>query len=159
MSKEYIILVAVWISSFLLLFTIPKEMRRVGATAFLFKQVMTFVLGYLAVENGMLQYPVRELADVNRASFTYEFLAYPVLCAVFNARYPRHTSRARQCGYYVLYCSLFTIIEVLIEEYTDLVEYITWHWFYTYGSLFITFWITKKFCDWFFDTLPKYRAE
>ncbi|MBP1155573.1 MULTISPECIES: CBO0543 family protein [unclassified Paenibacillus] len=150
MSLEYIILIVVWVLSFLLIFAIPRDKLRVAMVAFLFKQMITWFLGLVVVELGLLVYPVRCLPEVNRTSFIYEYLAYPMVCAVFNARYPSHRSRWFQLGYYAAYCTVLTLTEVLIEIYTDLIEYIHWNWFWTWSSLFITFFMTRLFCVWFF---------
>lgn len=153
MSLEYIILIGVWFLSFLLIFTIPRNRFRVATIAFLFKQVMTWFLGLVVVELGLLVYPVRCLPEVNRASFIYEFFAYPMVCAVFNARYPSNRSRWFQLGYYAAYCTVLTLTEVFIEVYTDLIEYVHWNWFWTWSSLFMTFLLTRMFCVWFFRGL------
>jgi hypothetical protein len=153
MTLDRYILVGVLIVSFLLIFVIPREKYRLALVAFLVKQFIIAILGHVTVEYGALTYPVREFADVNRTSFVYEFLAYPMLCAVFNVYYPAHRSRLWQIGYYLLFCTVFTIIEVVIERYTDLIQYVRWNWFWTWGSLFVTFLFTRVCCVVFFTTV------
>lgn len=150
MTLDYIILTGVWILSFILIFVIPRNKIKIATIAFLFKQAITWPLGLMVVEFGLLDYPVRFFAEFNRSSITYEFLAYPIMCAVFVSRYPGQRNRWLQLGYYVAFCTFLTIGEVLIEKYTDLIRYFQWHWYWTWISLFITFWMTKLFCDWFF---------
>jgi hypothetical protein len=151
MTVEWFLLGAVWVLSLaLLVFTIPKERARVAHTAFLFKQMITWILGLLVVEFGLLEYPVRELASVNRTSMTFEFLAYPSICALFNARYPSRRSLPIQFVYFCAYCTGMTAVEVLIEKYTLLIDYVDWTWYWTWCSLFATFLSSRLFCVWFF---------
>ncbi|MEC0226253.1 CBO0543 family protein [Paenibacillus alba] len=75
---QYGIIVSVWILSLLLILLIPRQKRRLAMVAFLFKQYITCIFGHAVVELKLLAYPVRELADVSRTSFTYEYMAYPM---------------------------------------------------------------------------------
>lgn len=159
MRLEYWILLGVWVLSFLLLFLIPRNKRRLALVAYLFKQSITYLLGLVAVEYGLLEYPVRELAKVNRTSFTYEYMAYPVICAVFNAYYPVKGSRLRKCLYYAAFCTGMTVPEVLLERYTELVRYIHWHWWTTWLSLLVTFFATRRFCVLFFKNINRYTED
>ncbi len=153
MTLERGILVGVTVVSLLLILVIPRQRYRLAIVAFLTTQFMTTILGHVVVDSGALIYPVREFAEVNRTSFIYEFLAYPMVSAVFNAHYPVGRNRLTQIGYYVLYSSVLTIGEVVIERYTNLIVYIEWNWFWTWGSLLITFSITRAVCVVFFGTV------
>ncbi len=159
MRLDYWILLGVWALSFLLLFFIPRAKRRLALIAYLFKQSITYLLGLVAVEYGFLEYPVRELAKVNRTSFTYEYMAYPVICAVFNAYYPVESSRLRKFLYYAAFCTGLTIPEVLLERYTELVRYVHWHWWTTWLALLVTFFATRSFCVLFFKNISRYTKE
>lgn len=159
MKLYYGILAGVWILSLLLMILIPKDRRRMAVLAFLFKQTITYLLGLVAVELGLLAYPVRELADINRTSFTYEFMAYPMVCAIFNVYYPNGKSLWRQVIYYAGFCTILTVPEILLERYTPLVQYIHWNWPVTWLSLLVTFFMTRTFCVLFFRSLYKNSAE
>ena len=155
MRLEWWILLGVWILTIGLLFLIPKNKIRLAVTAFLFAQAITWIFGLLVVEYGLLSYPFRCFADVNRASFTYEFFAYPAVSGVFNVFYPSMSSKVIKFLYYGAYCTALTIPEVIIEKYTDLLEYHHWTWYWTWISLFLTFMITRGFCTWFFRGILK----
>jgi hypothetical protein len=159
MSRDQYLLIGVWVVSFLLIFTIPRDKFRLALVSFLFKQMITSVVGHVVVEYGLLAYPVTELADINRTSFTYEFLAYPIICAIFNVYYPFNRSRLYQVGYYIVFATALTIPEVLIERYTELIRYVRWNWFWTWGTLFITFLMTRVFCVAFFKTIQDAYAN
>ncbi|WML58612.1 CBO0543 family protein [Neobacillus sp. PS2-9] len=155
MRLEWWILLAVWILTTGMLFFIPKKKIRLAVTAFLFKQGITWIFGLIVVEYGMLTYPVRLFADVNRSSFTYEFYVYPAVCAMFNVFYPYARSKLIQFLYYCAYCTVLTVPEIFLEKYTDLIHYLNWAWYWTWITLFLTFAATRWFCVWFFKGIEK----
>jgi hypothetical protein len=151
MTVEWTILILVWITTFSLFFFVPRQKFRLAQVAILFKQMITWLLGLVVVELGLIEYPVRLFAAVNRSSFTFEFWAYPVVCGLFNARYPEKRSLLFKLFYYSSYCTVMTVVEVLIEKNTDLIKYIHWSWFWTWITLFVTFYMSRTFCKWFFS--------
>lgn len=150
MRIEWWLLLSVYVVATGIVFFIPKRKRRLAVVALLFKQVITFLIGLVVVELGLLEYPIRLFASINRTSFTYEYYAFPVICAAFNVWYPNGRSLLIQLGYYVGYTSVLTVIEVIIEKYTELIKYIHWEWYITWISLCLSFFITRLFCVWFF---------
>lgn len=150
MRMEWWILLSVYAAVAGIVFFIPKDKIRLALVAFLFKQVITFLTGIVVVELGLLEYPVRLFASVNRTSFTYEYFAFPVVCAAFNVWYPNNRSALAQVGYYVGYSSVLTIVEAMIEKYTDLINYVHWEWYITWITICVTFFMTRLFCVWFF---------
>ncbi|MFE5321754.1 CBO0543 family protein [Paenibacillus sp. NPDC056579] len=151
MKLEWTILVIVWMLTFSLFFFIPHRKFRLAQAAILFKQMITWIIGQVVVELGLLEYPVRCFASVHRSSFTFEFLSYPVICGLFNARYPAERSLWFKLFYFCSYCTAITVIEVLIEKYTELITYIHWSWYWTWITLLITFGMSRIFCKWFFS--------
>jgi hypothetical protein len=147
---EKVILYSIWVISTGSIFFIPRNKRRLALVAFLFKQAITWLLGLVVVEFGLIKYPVRFFSEVNRTSFTFEFYVYPVICGIFNVFYPTKRSRFIQLGYFYVFPTVMTIGEVIFEKYTDLIKYIHWHWFLSWLTLLITFYITRIFCVWFF---------
>ncbi|WP_166242852.1 CBO0543 family protein [Paenibacillus turpanensis] len=154
MNTEYAIIAYVWGLSLLLWFLIPRAKRRLAVTAFLFKQMITYPLGLLVVEYDLLAYPVRLLPEINRASLTFEFWAYPILCAFFNAHFPEKHKWWVKLGYYASFCSALTVTEIFLENHTNLIRYIQWNAAWTWVSLYLTFFITRSFCAWFWKRLP-----
>jgi hypothetical protein len=150
MRIEWWILISVYIVSIGIVFLIPKVKRRLAVVAFLYKQIITFLIGLVVVEWGLLEYPIRLFASINRTSFTYEYFAFPISCAAFNVWYPNGRSPLIQIGYYVGYSSVLTIIEVIVEKYTKLINYIHWEWYITWITICLSFFIVRLFCVWFF---------
>ncbi|KAF0818120.1 hypothetical protein KIS4809_2922 [Bacillus sp. ZZV12-4809] len=151
MRIEWWILLMVYIAATVILAFIPKNKIRLAVVALLFKQFITFLAGLAVVELGLLEYPIRLFPSINRTSFTYEYYALPAVCAAFNVWYPNGRSRVFQISYYAGFVSVLTIVEVLIEKYTALINYIHWEWYITWVSLCLSFYISRLFCKWFFQ--------
>jgi hypothetical protein len=132
---------------------IPKEKIRVAHAAYLFKLVITWSFGLAVVEYGLIQYPVRFFSYATKATFLFEFFLYPAICAVFVVNYPESKSIFHRFMYYFYYCTTLTIIEVIEERYTDVLQYIHWNGFLTWITFFITFYISHKYSQWFFKKI------
>ena len=151
MNIEYIILVTSWIVIIgLLIKYIPKNKLREAQVAFFIKQSITWFFGLLVVEFRLIEYPVRFFSYANRASFTFEFLIFPALCAIFNVNYPEKKTTLHQFIYYIYYCAGITVVESILEKYTNVITYINWSEFLTFVTLYLTFYITRKYYEWFF---------
>jgi hypothetical protein len=151
MSLDYTIIAIAWILTivFLAIF-IPKDKIREALVAFLFKQLITWITGLAVVELRLIEYPVRLFSYANRTSFSFEYFIYPSICAIFNVNYPKDKSFFRQFRYYFYYCTSLTFVEVVVERYTHILKYVHWTWYITWITLFITFYLTRKFYIWFF---------
>ena len=151
MRIEWWTLLSVYAVATGILFFTPKNKIRLAVVAFLFTQVITFLIGLSVVQLGLLEYPVRTFASINRTSFDYEFYLFPVSCAIFNVWYPNHRGPLIQLGYYIFSSTVLTIGEVIIEKYTELINYIHWEWYISWITIFISFFLVRKFCVWFFS--------
>lgn len=151
MNIDYIRIAIGWIVTIVLLVKfIPKNKVREAHIAFFFKQLITWVLGLLVVQLKLIEYPVRLFSYANKTSFTFEYFVYPSLCAIFNVHYPEKKSAFSQFMYYFCYCTTITVLEIFVERYTNIIKYIHWTWYITWITLFITFYMTRKYYEWFF---------
>ncbi|UOR12629.1 CBO0543 family protein [Halobacillus amylolyticus] len=154
MSIEHVILLTVWIVAFsALLILIPKDKILHALVAFHIKQCITWLFGIIVVEMRLIKYPVRLFDYATKASFTFEFFAYPAICAIFNVYYPEGKNKIAKFGYYALYTSVITVIEVILEINTNLIEYIHWSWYWTWITLFVTFFLARSYYKWFFKRI------
>jgi len=133
-----------------LLIWIPRKNIRHSIVIFFFKQFMTWILGLVVVELGLITYPVREFEKASHTSFSFEYFIYPAICVLFNLYYPREKSLPHRIGWFLLFPTWMTALEVMIEHYTQLINYIHWAWYWTWLSLFITFVFSFLFYHWFF---------
>lgn len=151
MNMDYALIIVEWfIVIGLLIKFIPRNKVREAFVAFAFKQLITWILGLSVVEMGLIEYPVRFFPQANKTSFTFEYFAYPAICAIFNVNFTKSKSLYKRFLYYFYYCTSMTIIEVIVEKYTSIITYIHWSWFTTWISLFVTFYMTRIFYKWFY---------
>ena len=149
---EKAILYFAWIATLIsLVLLIPKDKIRLGMVAFLFKMFLTWPMGLYVVNEGWIEYPVRFFANAAQASFTFEYFFYPAICAIFNVHFPEGKPAYVRAVYYILFCTVITAAEALLERHTDLIKYIHWNEAITWITLFITFYATCQFCRWFFN--------
>jgi len=151
MISDTLLLILAWgITSVLLLLYVPKEKIRESFVIFMFKQLMTWLIGLVVAELKLLEYPIRSFAYATKASFDFEYFFYPSFCVLFNLYYPEGKRISQQILYYFYYCTVLTMIEVLVEKYTNILEYLNWTWYITYISFAITFYLSHLFYRWFF---------
>ncbi|WP_405083551.1 CBO0543 family protein [Paenibacillus psychroresistens] len=130
---------------------IPKRQIKEALYVFLFVQVFTWPVGLAVVELNLIEYPVRFFPNALKSSFTLEYLVNPVICVFFIHYFPRSSKRIIRVGYYVLWTSLLTIAESIIEKYTDLIEYINFTWYYGWLVLLFVFYISDLGYIWYFN--------
>jgi hypothetical protein len=151
MNKDYILITIEWLITIgLLIIFIPRNKFREAFVAFTFKQIITWSTGLTVVELGLIEYPVRLFPYANKTSFTFEYFVYPSICAIFNVNFPENNGKFKKFMYYCYYCTSLTIIETIVERYTNIIKYVHWSWYTTWITLFLTFFMTRKFYVWYF---------
>lgn len=150
MKLEAIILIVVPIITILSLIFIPKHARFTAQFIFMFVQSPAWILGLVAVQLGLIEYPYRELSAVNRTSFIFEYLVLPIMCIHFNVHFPKYSSKMVKSMYYIGITLVFTIIEYYFEKYTLILKYTGWHISWTFISVVFIFWLSRKSTLWFF---------
>jgi len=144
--------ISTWvITSLLLLIFLPKKRLREALVSFLFKQLITWFFGLLVVEKDRIKYPFRLFfKNATKSSFAFEYFVYPSLCALFNLYYPENRNNKIKFLYYLANTSALTVLEFFIEKYTKLITYRKWAWYWTFSTIWITYYISHIFHDWFF---------
>ncbi|WP_317981500.1 CBO0543 family protein [Paenibacillus glycanilyticus] len=110
---------------------------------------MTWSLGLIVVELGLIEYPIREFVKASGTSFSFEYFIYPSLCVIFNLHYPVKVLW-KKVGWILGFPSILTLIEVILERSTELINYIHWTWYWTWISLCLTFLISRAFFLWIY---------
>jgi hypothetical protein len=160
MKIEQILMIAASLISVLSLFFIPKANRLQAQFIFLFVQFPTWLLGLVAVELKLLEYPVHELGHVNSTSFIFEYLILPIYCIHFNARYPRRATKLIKTLFYIGASLALTGVEVIVEAYTDIIEYTGWQWYITFLTVLFILWLSRISTLWFFKkTKPVHAGQ
>lgn len=119
----------------LLILSFKKSPIKEWILVFLLSSYFSTFLGVIIVEEEMLAYRVRFLSKHFDSSLLYEYLLFPVVCIYFyqTTYHSKYPSIILKCA---IYTSALTIIEVIIEKYTNLIEYLTWTWMNTLFSTF-----------------------
>lgn len=160
MSTEYIILVLVWIISIgLLLYVVPRGKRREAQISFLFMQTLAWFFGVIVVELELIVYPVRFFAYTLKNSFTFEFLAFPTISVLFNIFFPKRKPLNKRLLYISTFPTVLIMIEVLLEKYTDNIEYLNWNWFYSWSSMLAALLVSYAYFNWFFKNHRRHTHE
>ncbi|GEM_PF-369905 len=147
----YMLIIIEWIVTIgLLIRFIPRNKIREAHVIYLFKYLLAWTLSFPISEFKLIEYPVRLFPYANQTSYTFEAFVYPSLCAIFNTNFPEKKSFFNKFMYYFYYCTSITILEILTEKYTNIIKYIHWTWYITWITLFITFYISRKYYIWFF---------
>ncbi|MEH7120972.1 CBO0543 family protein [Neobacillus vireti] len=155
MLKEQIIeLSSCIIALVLLFFCVPKSKIREATLSLFFMQSLTWILSGIIVELKLIAYPVRFFSYAFRTSFTFEYIIFPVISVVFNLYYPRKGTLLNKISYTIAYPTVLIIGEVIVEKFTDNIEYLHWNWFFSWISMLVTLNIVYSFYKWFFR---KYR--
>ncbi|WP_077618167.1 CBO0543 family protein [Bacillus sinesaloumensis] len=145
------ILIVSWIIAIVLFyFLVAASKLREAILGFLSMQVLTWPLGYLVVELNLIRYPVRVFETATQSSFTYEFFVFPIVSALYNLYYPRD-SKVAGFLYTGIIVSVLTGAEVILEKFTDTIEYINWEWYYSWISMFIVLYISYGIWKWFLN--------
>ena len=153
MNIEDLILTASVVLSLLSLALTPRHKLLQMQFVFLFVQLPTWMLGLAVVQMGLIEYPHRELASVNRTSFIFEYIALPVLCVHVNTCYPWRAAAPLRAAYLAGIALLLTGAEVIFERYTQLIKYTGWEWYWTWLSVLLIFWLTQRMVEWFFKPI------
>jgi hypothetical protein len=139
MIMEGIILTGSVVVSLLSLVLTPRNKLLQMQFIILFVQLPTWLLGLSVVEMGLLEYPYRELASVNRTSFIFEYFVLPAVCVHVNNHYPWQASALMKATYFAGTSLLLTGAEVILERYTMVIKYTGWEWYWTWISVAIIF--------------------
>ncbi|MDF0727108.1 hypothetical protein PY093_10315 [Cytobacillus sp. S13-E01] len=141
---ETIIEILAWIVGIMLLFCVPKSKRREAFISILVMQVFTWPLGFIVTELKLVSYPIRFFEYATSSSFTFEYFIFPVISALFNIYYPKERSFLQVLTYTSVIVSLLTIGEVILELYTDNIQYLNWDWYWSWLSMFVLLHLSNR---------------
>ncbi|MTI81947.1 MAG: hypothetical protein FH758_13940 [Firmicutes bacterium] len=139
MGIEWIITwAAVIISLVALLFSLSKPPIKDWIIVYFLKAFISLNIAVFLVAQERFIFPVRFLPEVYQTSILFDLLVFPILCVLYNQTSYKSNLRSIIIQS-VLYSGIMTAIEVWLERYTKLIEYINWSWLHTFAYLIITF--------------------
>lgn len=133
-----------------------KHVKEWGIVFFATASVVT-ILAQFVVKGKKLKYTIRPLPQYFDTNILYEHLLLPLFCVWFN-QITYHAKLWSILGQALLYSSLHTLIEHLLEKKTDLIKWHRWTWFHNVASIASVFigsrgvlglfkWLSKRYDD------------
>jgi hypothetical protein len=103
---------------------------------FLLTSYISSLIGVIVVEENMLAYPIKFLENHFDSSILFGYLIFPIV----NVYFYRTTYDSKWAVILLqalVYATGLTIFEMILEKYTDLIDYISWTWIYTFFSTMV----------------------
>jgi hypothetical protein len=144
-----LLLIALGILLSILIFVSKKD-RRKAFFAFLTAQSITWPVGLLLVYFEKVEYPVRLFPKAIDSSFLHGYIMNPVVFAIYYIHYPSHAKLVWRLIYTILITAIPISVEILENNYTNLIKYKTWNPYYTWMFGLAAYFTMKKYLDWFF---------
>ncbi|WP_102345971.1 CBO0543 family protein [Bacillus sp. Marseille-P3661] len=160
MFMERLVLVAMWLLGFLgFILFIPRIDRRKGFLAFLMFQAIIWLFDMPSFYYGLLSAPVRELPKATDLPLTIDYFFYPVLFSIFYVHKKVKGSLWSRFIYFFVWTSMITLYDIVIERYTDLLQYgfLTWYGMWIYIAFL--FYLSEVCCNWFFKDKYLFQTE
>jgi hypothetical protein len=153
---ERVIEIFVWVNTTILLYLfVPRKKLHEAHISFLIMQVPSWFLGFLVVEYNLVEYPVRFFENASKSSFTFEFYALPAMSVLYTLYFPERKRLARRILYALSFSLVLTMSEVVLEKYTQNINYIHWAWYITWVSLLLVLHLSYLYTKWFMRTVRK----
>ncbi|WP_280525622.1 CBO0543 family protein [Neobacillus mesonae] len=112
-----------------------------------------------AFKYGLFSAPVRELPKATDLPLTIDYFFYPVWFAIFYVHKRIQANLWSRMTYFFVWVSVITIFDIVLERYTDLIEYETVAWYGIWIYFMILFFVSQVCCDWFFKDQTLFQAE
>ncbi|WP_102273091.1 CBO0543 family protein [Cytobacillus massiliigabonensis] len=160
MMMEHFILAAMWIFGFIgFILFIPRKNRRKGIFAFMIFQAFIWLCDMPSFKFGLLSAPVREFPKATDLAITIDYFFYPVLFSIFYVSQKRQGTKWMKFIYSLVWISAITLFDIVIEKYTDLLEYgrLTWYGMWLYIGLL--FFVSLTCCNWFFKDKALFQSD
>jgi hypothetical protein len=160
MLMEHWILTAMWLFGFIgFILFIPRKERRKGFLASLLFQAIIWLCDMPAFKYGLLSAPVRILPKATHLPLTIDYFFYPILFSIYYVHKSGKRSLLPRFAYFFVWVSVVTLFDIVLERYTDLLEYgiLTWYGMWIYiGFLFYA---SEIGCNWFYKDKSLFQAE
>lgn len=159
MSIEFVTLIVIWAIGVISFFIFtPKCHRRKLIFGYLVCKTLTWLSSLLYVNYNLLIFPIREFPKATDLLLTTEYFFYPLLCGFYIIHEPK-SNYFIQFLYLSLWVSILVIIGVIIEKYTNLIEYTHYHWYWNWLNLLCIFATSNIICHYFFKESTLFRND
>lgn len=160
MLMERLILVAMWLFGFVgFILFIPIHDQRKGFLAFLMFQADIWLCDMPSFQFGLLSAPVREFPKATDLPITIDYFFYPVLFAIYYVNKRVNSSLSSRRIYFLIWTTIITLYDILIERYTDLLKYEILPWYGMWIYIVFMFYISQVCCNWFYKDKTLFQVE
>jgi len=160
MRMEHLILLLMWLFGFVgFILFVPKKDRRKGILAFMMFQAIIWLCDMPAFKYDLLRAPVRELPKASDLPLTIDYFFYPVLFSIFYVHRRVEGSLGSRITYFLVWVSAASLLDIVIERYTDLLEYKFLKWYGMWMYIGFLFYISQVCCNWFYKDKAFFQAE
>jgi hypothetical protein len=160
MRMEYLILLLMWLFGFIgFILFVPKKDWRKGFLAFMMFQAIIWLCDMPAFTYDLLRAPVRELPKATDLPLTIDYFFYPVLFSIFYVHRRVNGSLGSRITYFFVWVSASSLLDIVIERYTDLLEYEFLKWYGMWMYIGFLFYISQICCNWFFKDKAMFQTE
>lgn len=103
MSKEFFIIVSLWIICIITLLTISKGRTRLTQVTFFFIQALAWIFEFILVSFELVEFPYREFRVATKMSFSLYYLIFPTVGVLFILFYPKQPGKLKVFLYYLFF--------------------------------------------------------
>jgi len=160
LQMEQLLLIVMWLSGFtgMILF-IPNNERRKGILAFMVFQSFIWLCDMPAFSFHLLSAPVREFPKATDLALTINYFFYPVLFSIYYVNKRKKNGLLSKITYFLVWVSTLTMYDVILERYTDLLEYGYIRWYGMWIYIGFLFFVSQACCNWFFKEKIQIQSE
>ncbi|MFP7298963.1 CBO0543 family protein [Neobacillus niacini] len=160
MRMEHMILVAMWLFGIIGFFLfVPRKDWRKGFLAFLMFQAIIWLCDMPAFKYDLLRAPFRELPKAADLPLTIDYFFYPVLFAIYYVHRKIGASLIVRFTYYFVWVTAAALFDIVLERYTDLLEYEILKWYGMWIYIGFLFYVSQVCCNWFFKDQSMFQTE
>lgn len=141
MRVDHWLLIALWVVGIVgfIQFIVRTDLRK-GLLSFMMFQAIIWFCNMFLFQYGFIRAPIRELPTAHDFPLTIDYFFQPFLFALFYLYRGRMRSKLT---FFFIWISGVTLFDVIIERYTELLEFekMTWYGLWVYMGLlyFISF--------------------
>lgn len=159
MSVDYVYLIIMWVIGIIAyLFLTPKKHYRKMLFTLIVCQSFLWLNSLIHVEFNLLDYPVREFPKATELLITTEYFFYPLLCGFYIAFEPKRSIMGRFI-YLSIWISALALYDLILVNYTNLIDYVHYAWYFTWMDYFCIFAVTNLVYHWFFKGKEQYHTD
>jgi hypothetical protein len=147
-----------WLVGFIgFILFVPHGKRREGYLAFLMFQAFIWACDIPSFTYGLLSAPFREFPKATNLCITINYFFYPVLFSIYYVHRRVKSNRWSKIISFFIWTSTVTLFDIVIEKYTDLLEYGTITWYGMWMYIVFLYYVSEVCCDWFYKGKPSFK--